>query len=298
MTLQDWLNIRYSMDSLHSIPKEIMGLWSRFEPYADSDFISELCSDKTDKFQQRYWEMSLCCWLLDRGMRLLPSKGKGPDITIQTDTNKIFIEAISPTPGDGGNRIPNLVQDLKDGRSHGVYSVPHTEILLRWTAAFKEKANKFQQYIDEGLITEGDVCVIAINSCQLGPFGFDGISGYPAILSAVYPIGPMRIRFPADNPSQVTKDNEYRPFVKNANQSEVSTTPFLDNQYSRISAVLATHRNEYWKYQVPISPLVLVHNLLANPVLPPKCLPVDHECWTERTHMGIEFHIDPPLNQR
>ena len=72
--------------------------------------------------------------------------------------------------------------------------VPHTEVLLRWTAALKAKCDKLDIDLKKKIIGENDAYVIAINGCQLGAFALNhGVSRYPYAVEAVYALGPVAI---------------------------------------------------------------------------------------------------------
>jgi hypothetical protein len=54
-------------------------LWTKFSPFADPNFKSELAVC----FQARFWEMYLACALLEMGLNLIPRKSvNGPDLLI------------------------------------------------------------------------------------------------------------------------------------------------------------------------------------------------------------------------
>jgi hypothetical protein len=68
-------------------------------------------------------------------------------------------------------------------------------VLLRWTAAFKEKWQKLQEHQRKGIVGPDDAYVIAISGVQLGSIGsisMDyGISGLPLAVETVFPVGPL-----------------------------------------------------------------------------------------------------------
>jgi hypothetical protein len=88
-------------------------LWSRFEPYADKQFIKEFGRH----VEERFWEMYLGVRLL-KGRKALRKKDKlpnekrdeGPDFCIQKGRRRIWVEVIAPSPGDESNldKVPDL----------------------------------------------------------------------------------------------------------------------------------------------------------------------------------------------
>ena len=272
-------------------------LWGKFRSYADTNFQEELQCGDSGKFQQRYWEMFLGAWLIDKGFQLLPHRDNGPDITIQLSGLKVFFEAIAPGPGDGPDKVPELKPQLwEPGVKLEARDVPSNQILMRWTSAFYTKAQQFKKYIDSGIISTNDSCVIAINSCQLGPFGFDGISNYPAALEAVYPIGPQQVHFTPDQPSKTTVDLQHRPSIKKSNKSPIKTTPFMNDEFAFISAIIATHKSDAHMFCYPEHPVALIHNLHAAVPIARKQIPADYEYWAEPIDSGLRMRQDPERN--
>jgi hypothetical protein len=280
------------------VAEHLNELWVAFRSYADPNFVKEFCSGDSDKLRQRYWEMYLGVWLLERDFKLLPHRDAGPDIGVEILGRRIYFEAITPTAGSGDDRVPPLeTQPWKPGESLAAKEVPASQIVLRWTAAFHEKARRFKEYLDAKIIQPVDACVIAINSCQTHFFGFDGISGYPAIMEAVYPIGPRQIQWVIDHPEQTSVNLTHRPSIQKSNQSLVETAPFLGDKFPYISAVLATHRNEWHKYSYPIHPIVLVHNVRAAIPIIQKQFPVDTEYRVEILDGAMKILVEPePLD--
>lgn len=274
--------------------EHVEGLWAKFKPYADAHFLEELRSGQPGKFQQRYWEMYLGNWLIERGFKLLPPRAEGPDVAIQLPDRRVFFEAIAPGPGDGPDRVPDVEpQPWTPGEKLEAREVPSGPIVLRWTSAFHVKAQKLREYLDSGIIAPTDSCVIAINSCQLGVFGFDGISTFPAAVEAVYPVGPQQVHFTVGQPEKTTVDLKHRPAVEKLNKSTVATTPFMNKEFAHVSAVLATHKDDAHMYCYPGRPLALVHNQHAAVPLAPKQIPVDVEYWAEPVEGGLRIRQDP-----
>jgi len=82
--------------------------------------------------------------------------------------------------------------------------MPHEAMLLRWTAAVKEKAEKLlgnsvsgvKGYLQKGLAGTNDIYVVAVNARLLrGPnfASVTGISQFPFAAEAVFAIGPYAV---------------------------------------------------------------------------------------------------------
>ncbi len=131
-------NIRAGASAIESeIKAGLEALWVQYEPYADTNFLQAFSKEPDDRF----WEMYLAVVLLDARKRLRKreemtkaSRNKGPDICIPQGRRKIWIEAISPAPGD---EVDNLdkVPDLFAASADGNREAPRREIELRITSS-------------------------------------------------------------------------------------------------------------------------------------------------------------------
>lgn len=258
-----------SNEKTHLIERHILNLWSQFSSLADSNFVGELCNGSDNTFYQRYWEMSLGCRFLDLGLEV-KSANLGPDFELSVDGKTVWVEAIAPDIGSGKNKVPELIYGQ-------VRSVPSNEILLRWTAAIEEKANRRVSYLESGVIDECDPFLIAINSSLLGPSGFHGISQYPCALEAVYPVGPQQVSFSKETLEVVSSDLQFRPKIKNVNGAEVATHRFLQPEYSGISGLIASNEKPYDPPLNGQMPLIVVHNQNAHAPIRSEILGADIE---------------------
>ena len=84
-------------------------LWSCYEPFADPHFLDEF----PRQFHQRWFEMWLTGYLLRQGLRV-ECPYPGPDIGVELDGRRIWIEAVSPTAGEEGK--PDSVPQLPPSR--------------------------------------------------------------------------------------------------------------------------------------------------------------------------------------
>jgi hypothetical protein len=141
-----------------------VGLWEGFLALGlpNANFVAELTNGKAPRFCQRVWEMQLAMHLDTLGHHLT-SPSDGPDFLFEHHGLTVWVEAISPEP----KGLPaHWLAPPERGKTK-VRTMPHEEILLRWTAAFKEKCQKLQAYRDKGIVGVNDAYVIAINGCQL-----------------------------------------------------------------------------------------------------------------------------------
>lgn len=273
---------------------EIMRVCSAFvsSGMADAKFESEITSGADGKFWSCLSEALIFEQIKDKSFPSRAHIGVGPDFLITDGNRRIWIEVICPEPSG----IPKDWIEIQFDKGG---SVPHNEILLRWTSAFKEKEQKLSGrpnsqslgYLAEGIVSTDDSYVIAINGCQLrhGPFSaLTGISQFPYAAESVFPIGPYQIRIDRETLKSVGSGHQERFFIPKPNGATVPTHAFLDPAYKMISAIWAVDFNgcgAIGNHQ----PSAIIHNpCAANPIpvgfLPASeefhALPSGEDCWT------------------
>ena len=169
----------------------LASLWKKYLALEmpNEHFVKEFTSGKKPAVFQRAWEMMLARHLDAQGYQISTSD-EGPDFRFEHNGRRIWVEAVSPEPAG----VPDHYLEHPKRNEFKVGDVPHNEVLLRWTAAIKEKWNKLKHYRVKGIVGENDGYVIAVNGCQLGAFPLQhGVSRLPYALEAVYPVGPVAI---------------------------------------------------------------------------------------------------------
>ena len=244
---------------------------------ADSNFESNLCSGDDARYWQRLSEALLVHELLDANLDLRPSRN-GPDFLIQHKGRNIWVEVICPEP-------TGVPADWLQSNSGTVTSFPHEAILLRWTAAIKEKAEKllgnpdkgFVGYVEKGVVAADDPYVIAINGRRLrGEYfaSLTGISQFPCAVEAVFAVGPYAIQIDRRTLTAIGSEHQHRPVIRKPNGSEVPTYTFLDPAFRPISAIWAADIDETWVIG-NCKPMAVVHNPNAANPIAPGLLPAD-----------------------
>ncbi len=270
---------RYSSDNdlSNACRTEILRVCTEFidSDLADKNFVQELTSGEDSRFWARVSEALLFDQLNSHQFNVC-SKEVGPDFLVKDQDQKVWIEVICPEP----KGIPDAWLDFKEG----VVAFPGNDILLRWTAAIKEKAEKLVGkndnlgYLKQGHVSEDDAYVIAINGCQLrnGLFpSFTGVSGFPFAVEAVFPIGAFQLQINSNNKQVVESGHQYRSSVLTNNHATVETNIFLNPQFQSVSALWAVDINGDGVIGNP-EPTAIIHNPIAkNPIrqglLPANC---------------------------
>lgn len=224
---------------------------------ADNDFLQQLFSPHRHTFHSRMFELSIFQFLIINNCKLL-NKNHGPDFRMNYLDKTIWTEAISPTP----TGLPSPTDE------QGVHHFHHQECLLRITSAFKDKSDKFRHYIANNIVSDSDICIIAIDSGQLGWFG-NGISQMPFVVEATYPVGPYAITFDKYTGKQIDSGHTYQNKIhKNTTNSEIPKDYFFSTDHDHISAILGAHCQF-----TGLSNICLVHNMNAKNMLPDHYFP-------------------------
>lgn len=226
-----------------------------------------------------------------------------PDFLIEQGGRKIWVEVITPEP-------KGLPGEWLEAGYRGCISVPHPEILLRWTSAIKEKVDKLRGYtcrktggIVNGYIEKGvvdpnkDAYVIAVNGRLLRRFGdgipmLDGISQFPFAVEATLCVGPMQVRFDRGTLKVVGAEHQTRICIPKSNGATVPVDTFLDPKFSPVSAIWAVDLDE----MVLLGherPMAVVHNPNASQPIPRNFLPSQFEyvATDEGENYALSTHV-------
>lgn len=205
---------------------------------ADNNFETDLTSGVESKFWARLSEALIYNRLQDKHFLDRANSG-GPDFLLDCNGQKLWIEVICPEP-------TGVPREWLEPELNQAFSFPANEVLLRWTSAFKEKAEKLLDnstgYLSKKLVVNNDIYVIVINGCQLrsDPFpAFHGISQFPNAAEAVFPIGPQQIHINRMTSEIVGRGYQERFSIPKPNGSKVTTHAFIDPKYQMISAIWA-----------------------------------------------------------
>lgn len=297
-TVEDFLLRKYPGDGRRQIlRREIARACDAFieSGLADETFTKELCSGSEQKYWSCISEALLAARLREKGFNPMPSRGGGPDFLLTETGQNIWIEVICPEPVG----VPSewLIPELGEVR---VVTFPHEQILLRWTSAIKEKAEKLignpdrniRGYIEKGIVSPTDAYVIAVNGRHLSSTfsALRGISQYPFAAEAVFGIGPYQITINRDTLETIAVGHQHRPLISRQRGEPVPAYAFLDRRFRPISAI--------WAVEVDgtsiignSEPMTVVHNPYAANPIPIGFLPA-HDEYVARPVGEDEFELD------
>ncbi len=261
---------------------------------ADANFTKELCSGSEQKFWSCVSEALLAAHLRKVGLVPVHSHGGAPDFLITENGRNIWIEVICPEP-------IGVLSDWLTPKFGNVVNFPHERILLRWTSAIKEKAEKLigsldgaiKGYIEKEIVKLGDAYVIAVNGCQLRSGQFPallGISQFPFAVEAVFAVGPYQITINSDTLERTGAGHQHRPLIPKPEGMPVPANTFLDTKFQPISAIWAVDVNGTSAIGNS-EPMAVIHNPNAVNPIPIGFLPAHDEymatsIWTGKLELN------------
>lgn len=269
----------------------LLDLYVRYSSWGikDKKFEKEFFEGSDGPFYSYLWEMILAAYFVEAGWEV-SSSDVGPDFLIGDDSQPIWVEAICPGP----TGLPKEWLEASD--EIRAISVPHEQILLRWTSALKEKKDKLMGsvkrnnktgdeinipgYLEKGYVDARNPYVIAINSCRLGLYESDllyvGVSQLPYAVEAAFPIGPLAVEINRETLETSGAKHTNRWFIEKDNGSNVPTDSFLNPDYQQVSAIIGSCAglNAVCGRKPPIA---IVHNPIAENPLPVGLIEVDEE---------------------
>lgn len=177
-------------------------MWSRYEPYADTDFRHGFARD----VDGRFWEMYLGCTLLEAGRTLLPvverqRDGGQPDLCVLEHGRRIWIEAT--TPDEGAPGPDQIVRPVPINQGGGLAAAPIRQAQLRTSCAFWTKAQRIARYLEQGVIAPEDPRIIAISASRFGVYVAE--QPLPLIMTTLFPIGDAYITIDRDTGGALKK---------------------------------------------------------------------------------------------
>ncbi|PIB42175.1 hypothetical protein AOA59_22760 [Pseudomonas sp. 2822-15] len=132
----------------------------------DENFISQM-SD-ADKTMQRLSELVVLKYCTQR-IKGISSEKKGPDITFSFESKRINIEVITPIQVVQKKTqyaqyfFPHRPEDPAPGSSVDAYTPEMDSLHARITSALKEKAGKYEAYLNNETTQSDDINIICIN---------------------------------------------------------------------------------------------------------------------------------------
>lgn len=280
--LEEFLLARYPNGSSNSeqVHEFVLDLCRRHIELGlgDQNFEGNLSGGSESRYWQFLSEALLARELLDAGLDVRPSRD-GPDFLVMHEGRKIWVEVICPEP----TGVPENWFGHEPNRR---VTSPHEEILLRWTSAIKEKAEKLLGnpeknlvgYLEKGVVGINDAYVIAVNGRLLRDVfnSFTGISQHPFAVEAVFAVGPYQITVDRSSKKVTDGKHQHRPIISKPTGSSVPAYTFLDPDFRAVSAIWASDIDDCWIIG-NAKQMAVVHNPIATNRIPEQFLPATSE---------------------
>jgi len=164
-----------------------------------------------------------------QGFARLPKAHEGPDIHLEREGNRIWIEAVAVTRGD-----PSKADSLVEPNPT---EIPEEKIVLRYTSAIRQKYQQYFHYLRNRIIRKSDAYVVALNGSALG-YWRSPAWDVPRFLKALYPIGKPQLLLDKKSREVVDTGNQPRFTIVKAQGSPVPVQAFIDRRWRGISAVI------------------------------------------------------------
>jgi hypothetical protein len=237
----------------------VESMWAQFYTFADPNFLTEIRRD----FQARFWEMYLTCTLLEhaksRGYQVSCPK-PGPDILLEFQASRIWIEALTATNGTPG--LPDTLGPKGDSTN------PEERIVLRYTNAIQEKYRKYLRYLRDGRVGKNDAYVVAINAANLLYKWIHAQDDAPPFVKAVYPLGYYQLLLDRVSGDIVGHQNETRSEITKASGKTVPVHAFMDRRWRGISGILCSFASPTYTGHLGLD-FELAYNPMGRTPLPP-----------------------------
>jgi len=208
-------------------------MWAAFHPLADGNFLDRLPFE----FHQRWFEMYLGASLVSAGLDVRAPKS-GPDFEVSAGSQRIFIEAVAPTPGnpEHADFVSEPVYRDAEGRAIAV-DVPHDRITLRIASAVRAKLDVFDRYRSRGLVSADDACIVAVNLRDIPQAWADSKEFF---FRGVYGMGNRVLVIDPDARQIVAAGREHRMILARASGATEAVAPMLDPAHADVCAILGS----------------------------------------------------------
>lgn len=208
-------------------------MWRDAWDLLDRDFVAQFPTH----FQERWFELYLAAALRRAGLNPVAPK-PGPDLRIDVGGVRVWIEAIVPGPGHPlhPDAVPTPTYVSADGQ-HEFMDVPTDQVTLRLAQAFRQKAEKFGRYRQQGVVGPGDACVIAMNVRAIPHAWLDAREYY---LRSLYGIGNLYVEIDRASGRAVSSGRHTRDLLQRAGGADEDVAPLVREEHAAISAVLGS----------------------------------------------------------
>lgn len=235
----------------------IEDMWAQFRTFCDNHFRE----DAQNHFPARLWEMYLGVSFMKNGWALLPTSSSDyPDLCVQTDEGRLWVEAVVPDRGCGVDRLPESKERISR-------QVPEREISLRFAGVLRKKLMQIMKWKTEEKIDENDRTIIAVCGNEIYcEYWYFSLGFY--LLKVLFGIGDLVCRWTDDPAESGELSYNSRHSVTKDSGSEVGTCVFGQDSYSAISGIIYSNSVSSPFPYLFGSEMLLYHNPNASRSIP------------------------------
>lgn len=243
------------------------------------DKIEKIIGEWSTKAMDTLWVVQMLHTLKNSGFNLIKTRYSGPDILVEKNGQKIYIECANPRNWESKEEREAGTWNKKDefGNIHPIifnYGSKEKEKILRYRTAIEEKKKQYQKWISHSRIDPTIPFIVAIcgGEQSLSETSFHG-GTVPEIVKSVLPIGDHFYSVPLDSPENFSIKYNSQQFVLNKNNASIETNLFFKEDYQFISGLLFHPYNILNDSLLDGKGLVYVENFKAENIIPAEIIP-------------------------
>ena len=191
-----------------------------------------------NSFVAMHWEIYVFNVLRDHDYKLIKVDGHGPDILVEDERGKIWIECVAPNAGSPPNGIS--FQRTKSGLTRA-RQWSECSYKLRYAQAIASKIEKFAEYICDGIVTPADRCVIAVSGGALPDADWE--DDIPIVTKMFFGIGKEYATIDSESGDLLEGGYHQEDDVGKQNGSKVGTALVYTDAFRPIAGVLHSTRS-------------------------------------------------------
>lgn len=261
----EYKNVRNAEDENCKRAKEhCEDLWCNFAQHADKHFLDEF----QIHFHQRWFEMYLTVSFIRAGFDVMCPK-PGPDVLLTLGGRRVWIEAVCTTLGQ--EELADSVPPTKSGE---VEPVPIAEYVKRIRSSLHEKVQKFEKYIEDGIVSRGDLTAVAIN---IGDIHFLYAYMEDSMKRLLYGIVDPVVTIDTKSRKLVSTDHQTIQTIRKSSGAHIGVQPFVDESMPHISSVLASSADAVGRPPRLGGDYILYPNLICTNCWPRCSIPLGKE---------------------
>lgn len=199
--------------------------------FLDSDFIIKF---RNEDFFARLWELELVEALFDAGLRLIPTKGAGPDFhVVLSDGRSVWVEAVLSRPNP---ELEKIYKDAMGTNSH-TFDTPRELVGLRYRSNLGLKADIIRDNY-QSIIGENDFAIIATSGIAMNMIQSDIEDFMPAILPIDRPLVHFSTnRQPLDDSPRPTHEVR-QAYLKKSGNTVSKELLYPGDQFAHVDGVI------------------------------------------------------------